>query len=198
MKKALLLLIALVMMLTSVGAYAATAISASAGATVSDELAEVKSFKFEHKKTGIGRGTCPVYTAPYTNAYRCANGKASCDTNSYVDVGGFSEQGWLLVRYTTNSGSTRTGWIPPKYVKDFYTVMTPHFSYVQQFAPDQLYVTDNCLDPHDESSYFAVLDAGEEFYVIGRYNYYEYDLWYIEFTVDGKPARGFIEVSDLQ
>ena len=48
------------------------------------------------------------------------------------------------------------------------------------------------MDPYDNSSYFAVLDPGETYYVVGRYNYYDYDFWYIEFTLDDQVARGFI------
>ena len=110
MKKILLLLIAAMLVLNCTAALAAKA-TASTG-SYAGELTGVTPFKFEHFKNGIGRGTCPVYTAPYSNAYRCADGKASVSTNSYIDLGGFSEQGWLLVRYTTNSGSTRVGVSP--------------------------------------------------------------------------------------
>lgn len=192
-KRVFACLLVLALLMTSVTALAATSINGRTGAA-DDDLSKVTPFKFEHMKNGIGCGLCPVYSAPYQEAYRAADGKASVDTNSYIDVGGFNEQGWLLVRYSTNKGSTRVGWIPPKYVKDVKTSMYPHFSYIEQTAASEIYVTDNNLDPNDNSSYFAVLNPGETYYVVGRYNYYDYDFWYIEFMLDDQPARGFILV----
>ena len=192
MKRILALLTALVMVLTCTAALAATAVNNGSSSSSSSDLSSVTPFKFQHMPNGIGCGTCPVYSAPYYNAYRCANGKASCATNSYIDVGGFSEQGWLLVRYSTNNGGTRVGWIPPKYVKGVYTSMSPHFTYIAQVATQKTNVSDNNLAPTDPSSIFAVLDEGETYYIVGRYNYYNYDLWYIEFYIGDQPARGFI------
>lgn len=196
MKKLILMLLVLAMLLPVVSSTAATLFNPNSKALSAYDgmpaLSSVSPFKFEHVKKGIGCGNCPVYTAPYTNAYRAANGKASVDTNHNIDVGGFNSQGWLLVRYSTNNGSTRVGWIPPKYVKGVKTPMTPHFTYIQCTAPDTLYVSDNNLEPGDTTSWFAVLEPGETFYVVGRYNYYDIEQWYIEFDLDGQPARGFI------
>ena len=197
MKKLTALLLALLLVLSSVSALAATSINSGSTSSVPGELSGVKPFKFEHKKTGIGRGVCPVYSAPYNGAYRCNNGRAAVDTNSYIDLGGYSEQGWLLVRYSTNNGGTRVGWIPPKYIKGVRTSMVPHFSYIAQTAPTEINVTDNNLNPYDPTGYFATMAAGETFYIIGKYNYYQYDLWYIELTVDGQTARGFIPMDVL-
>ena len=193
MKKMLILLLALMVALSASTALAAR----STESTAAGGLNSVSPFKFEHVKKGIGRGVCPVYTAPYSNAYRCANGKAAVDSNSYIDLGGYNDQGWLLVRYATNNGGTRVGWIPPKYIKGVKTSMVPHFVSIQRTASREITVSDNNLDPYDPTSQFAVLEAGETFYVIGRYNYYQYDLWYIQFTLDGQPACGFIFNSDL-
>ena len=198
MKKTVALVLAVLLVLSSLPALAAKSVNGgSSSSYVSDSLSGVKPFKFEHKKNGIGRGVCPVYSAPYKDAYRCNNGKAKVDTNSYIDLGGYSDQGWLLVRYSTNNGGTRVGWLPPKYIKDVKTSMVPHFSYIPQTAPAEIYVTDNNLEPYDQSGYFAQLSEGETFYILGKYNYYQYDLWYIEFTVDGQTARGFIPMDAL-
>lgn len=191
MKRFLMILLVLALLMTSVSAYAATSVNGMASNTGS-ALDSVTPFKFEHMKNGIGCGTCPVYSAPYKDAYRAANGRATVDTNSKIDVGGFNAQGWLLVRYATNNGSTRVGWIPPKYVEHVKTSMVPHFTYIAQTADESVYVTDNNLDVGDASSYFAMLEPGETYYVVGRYNYYGIDFWYIEFTLDGQVARGFI------
>ncbi len=185
-----ILLLVLALLATSVTAFAATPIT-NVTTLSGSELDDVVPFKFEHKKQGIDCGVCPVYSAPSLEAYRAANGHATVDTNSRIDIGGF-EKGWLLVRYQTNNGSNRVGWIPSEYVKNVKTPMTPHFSSIPQVATEHIYVTDNNLDPYDNSSYFAVLEPGETYYVVGRYNYYDYDFWYIEFTLDDQVARGFI------
>ena len=168
------------------------AITATAGSNdLEQELIQLPAFKFwNHDKNGIGYGNCPVYTAPYKNAYRCADGKASCQTNAQMSEAGLYS-GWLLVRYETNNGGYRVGYIPPEYVRGFKSKMGnrkfEHF--IPATANDTIYVTDN---PMMLGSRFAKLKAGAEFYVLAKYTYYG-DWWYIECTVDGQVARGFID-----
>ena len=197
MKKLISLLLALAIVMGCTAAFAADAAKTKVyDESFSDERATVTPFKFEHMKHGIGKGVCPVYTAPYEGAYRAANGKASVDTNSNLDVGGYSAQGWLLVRYSTNNGGTRVGWIPPKYIKGVVTAMAPHFFHIEQTAEEDLQVSDNNLSPYDPSSIIGTIAAGETYYIVGRYNYYNYDLWYVEFYIDEEIAWGFIEVEE--
>lgn len=181
-----------------VPAFAGTSTERSVGTSVSSGsgsyavLYSLPPFKFEKHKNGIGYGDCPVYTAPSENSYRSANGRASVATNGYqVDEAGWVD-GWLLVRYEVKGG-WRVGYIPPKYVKGFKSSMAPHFGWVPCIANETIYVTDNVYSHLDS---FAVLEPGEEFYVISQYDYYAkegYDWWYIECVVDGQVARGFIE-----
>lgn len=163
----------------------------SGGSDVAERLRNAPEFKFWNHHNGIWYGTCPVYTAPSEDAFRCANGKAACDTNYYMSEAGYVA-GWLLVRYETNNGGVRVGYIPPRYIRGFKSEMQdPQFEYIPVTAAEQIAVTDNPMLP---GSSFAVLDAGEEFYVLGKYTYYG-DWWYIECTVDGQLARGFIDRS---
>lgn len=158
------------------------------------QLNALPPFKFEKHRYGIGYGSCPVYTAPSIDAYRCANGKATCDTNSKMDDAGFVSE-WLLVRYETNNGGVRVGYIPPKYVRGYKSNMYPHFGYIPACADDIIYVTDN---PMMHGTSFAVLDVGEEFHILSRYDYYKdngLEWWYIECIVDGQLSYGFIETS---
>ncbi len=168
--------------------------SASAGRSInstSDSSVDstIKEFLFIEMKDGIGCGDCPVYTAPTLNAYRANNGKAQCSTDQPLLIAGFNNEGWLLVRYGTDSGSTRVGYIPPSYLGNFTSPERVDFSYVETTAATTLYVTDN---PMNNYSPFAVLDAGETYYILGSYTYYG-NWWYIECTVDGLVSRGFIE-----
>ena len=150
-------------------------------------------FKFWKHSNGIGYGRCPVYTAPSEDAYRCANGKAECFTDQKMDEAGFVS-GWLLVRYETNNGGVRVGYIPPRYVRGFKSSMFPHFDYIPAVADDVLFVTDN---PMMHNTSFGQLEVGEEFHVLSKYDYYKNDgleWWYIECIIDGQLAYGFIEM----
>lgn len=166
-------------------------------ASLNAQLNALPPFKFEKHKNGIGYGSCPVYTAPSESAYRCANGRATCDTNSAMDDAGFVS-GWLMVRYETNKGGCRVGFIPPKYVKGYKSSMYPHFGYIEATALDTIYVTDN---PMVHGTSFAMLEAGETFHILSKYDYYKkngLEWWYIECTVDGQLAYGFIELNGSQ
>ena len=162
---------------------------------LAERLRYAPEFKFWHLDNGIGYGSCPVYTAPSENAFRCANGKASCDTNSKMAEAGFVGN-WLLVQYETNNGGVRVGYIPPRYIGGYVSKMgTPQFENIPVTAADTIYVTDN---PLVIGSSFARLDPGEPFYILGKYTYLasvygKGDWWYIECTVDNQRARGFID-----
>lgn len=185
MKKKSLILLTVVFTLLVTGAMAAT--SAGNRSATNTDLFNVYDFKFQIIKGGINRGLCPVYTAPYASAFRAANGKASVDTTSRVDVAGY-DKGWLLVRYETKTGY-RVGYIPPQYANSYHTNMELHFSYIPQTAVDTIALTDNPLDNY---SAIAYLEPGETYYILGKYTYHG-NWWYIECEVDGQPARGFID-----
>lgn len=192
---ALLLVFAIVCMIstsgagTSTGGGGTTTVSRYTTDSLVDRLLKVPSFKFRNYENGIGYGNCPVYTAPSENAFRCTNGKASCWTNTYMSEGGYVS-GWLFVRYETNNGGHRVGYVPPSYVRGFQSGMpTPQFDRIPVYAANTIYVTDN---PLLLGSSFGQLDPGETFYVLGKYTYVG-DWWYIECTVDNKTARGFID-----
>ena len=156
-------------------------------------LNTLNPFKFWKHKNGIGYGRCPVYTAPSEDAYRCADGKALCDTNYAMDEAGFVS-GWLLVRYPISNGQYRVGYIPPRYVKGFKSSMAPHFDYIPAVADEEIFISDN---PMIHGTSFAMLEEGEQFYILSRYNYNAkngFDWWYIQCEVDGQLACGFIEV----
>ena len=182
--------------LTAASAFAGTSTERSrSGGGDSSAINSLPPFKFEKHKYGIGYGNCPVYTAPTESAYRSANGKASVATDGYeVDDAGWVD-GWLLVRYQIKTG-WRVGYIPPKFVKGFKSSMSAHFGYIPCVADAQIYVTDN---PYSHTDSIGLMDEGEEFHVLSRYNYYAkegYDWWYIECYIDGQVARGFIDVNE--
>ena len=200
-KLRMLLLLVVCFSLLLSAASAGTSITSRSGSSTTTSLQQqldaLPPFKFANHKKGIGYGSCPVYSAPSTDSYRAANGKATVATNSDMAEAGYVS-GWLMVRYETNNGAYRVGYIPPKYVKNFKSSMAPHFGYISVVAEDTIYVTDN---PMRHGDYFAMLDPGESFHILSKYTYYEdqgLSWWYIECTVDGKIARGFIEMYDSQ
>ena len=201
MEKKLSVLLAAVLalcLLFASSATAGTSVDASRSNTVPQgdaallkRLQEAPEFKFYHAKEGIGYGTCPVYTAPYIDSFRTAEGRACVSTNHDMYEAGYIG-GWLMVRYGTNNGGTNVGYIPPNYVyaKGYKSHMKlPEFDYIPVTAADTVYVTNN---PLLRGSYYATLDPGEVFYVLGKYTYHG-NWWYVECTVDGLRARGFVD-----
>ena len=184
-------------LIRSIGAIRAICMLGIAGAFAQDgtdlqtRLENAPDFRFDHHKNGIGYGTCPVYTAPYEDALRLADGKAACATDAEMYDAGFDINGWLLVRYETNNGGVNTGYIPRKYVRDFYSQFTcKNFEDIPARATKTLRVTNNPLQKDDFA--FAEIEAGESIRILAKYTYHG-DWWYIECTVDGQPARGFID-----
>ncbi|MBR0218633.1 MAG: hypothetical protein IJQ33_05500 [Clostridia bacterium] len=184
------ILLAVLLVVSALPALAATPTDGS-----SSYYYNVIDFKFFHYQNGIGYGNCPVYTAPSASAYRTANGKASIDTNHDMWVGGFETgSGWLMVRYETNNGGVRVGYIPPEYIRGFKPNLDKlKFSYIEQTAAGYIKITDN---PLNSNTSFAVLAPGETYHILAQYTYYG-NWWYIECYVNGQVARGFIDRSSV-
>ena len=173
----------------------ASAASAQGGSISFDEwkdrLLNVQSFKFQRHKDGIGLGRVPVYTAPSGDALRLDNGHAACDTGADMYEGGYTPDGWLLVRYAGRA-ATHVGYVPPKYTSKagFKSSMTQkRFDSLSAVAAEAIPVTDN---PLKQDSSFGTLEAGDSFRILAKYTY-NGSWWYIEFTAEGQPARGFID-----
>ncbi len=187
-----MIMLALMLLISIVGI---TVCASASSYDYEQELIQLPDFKFwNHDKNGIGYGLCPVYTAPYKNAYRCADGKASCQTNAQMSDAGIYG-GWLLVRYETNNGGCRVGYIPPEYIRGYESPMNNRrFEHrVPATATGTINVTDN---PFMRNSLFTTLYPGDQFYVLAKYTYFQQkglDWWYIECYVDGQVARGFID-----
>ena len=156
-----------------------------------EQLLSAYSFKFQRHKDGIARGTCPVYTAPSENSLRLANRYLEVDTNQDIFEAGYSEEGWLLVRFVSSAGKTRVGYIPPKYLKKFKSSMSRRvFNSIPVVAADTISVMDNPVKPADT---VAELAAGDSFVILAKYTYHG-NWWYIECAAaDGKITRGFID-----
>ena len=167
--------------------------AAADGASAGDEverLLTVDDFKFQVIEKGIGYGPLAVYSAPSTDAFRGANGKATVDTNEKMAEAGFDDSGWLLVRYELDKGGNRVGYVEKGKVKDYKARMTlPEFAYVPVTAAAAIDVTD---DPTPHGKTMGTIAIGESFTVLAKYTYTG-SWWYVECTLEGKTARGFIE-----
>ena len=150
-----------------------------------DRLLALQRFTFQHHKDGIGRGECPVYTAPSEDALRLANDRLVCDTDQDL-----YEEGWLLVRYESSLGKVRVGYIPPRFLKGFKSSLSAKkFGRIPVTAADTIPMTDN---PVKAGETITELAAGDSFVILAKYTYHG-NWWYIECTAGGKAARGFID-----
>ena len=134
-----------------------------------------------------------VYSAPATGSWRGANGKAMVNTNGALYVAGW-ENNWLLLMYETNNGSVRVGYVDTAKVRGGIPY-APDLS----FAYDKATVTKRCTltdDPARTGSAITTLREGTAVTWLSRF--YNNSAWdYVETTVNGKVARGFIEVGCL-
>lgn len=136
----------------------------------------------------------PVYTAPSQNAYRANNGKAQVSTNGPVYALGL-DQGWMLMLYEANAaGQYRIGYINYSKIKGrkpALDLLSWDGSICEVLASTTL--TD---DPALTGKTLATLPAGTRVtYLTTMYNTGAWD--YVETTIDGKQARGFVPSGTL-
>lgn len=187
-KKAAAALLALALLFTLAGALAES--SQTGTPETVTRLINLQDFKFFHKEDGIaGNVRWPVYTAPSEDSLRLADGKAWCNPSGEMSVGGHTEDGWLLVRYKTPEEYSRVGYVPPRYISGVKTgVGGLDFDRITVKAAEEITITD---DLDEKLPPFGKLETGDSFDILAKYTYYG-NWWYIEATVDGKTARGFI------
>lgn len=135
----------------------------------------------------------PVYSAPSASAWRGANGKASVSTNGAIYAAGW-ESGWLLLMYETNNGSVRVGYVNSKNIRggvpmdDYLT-----FAYAPAAVTERCTLTD---DPARTGTAITTLQPGARVTWLTRF--YNNAAWdYVEVTVNGKTARGFLRAGSL-
>ena len=133
-----------------------------------------------------------VYTAPSTYAYRANNGKASCSTNGAVYALGF-DSGWMLMLYEANvAGQFRVGYVQNAKGN---TAGLPKLTWENDTATvmEGVNLTD---DPALTGNSLVFLPAGTKVtYLSTMFNSTGWD--YVETTIDGKQARGFIPTGML-
>lgn len=135
----------------------------------------------------------PVYSAPTKDSWRGANGKASVSTNGAIYAAGW-ESGWLLVMYETNNGSVRVGYVDSGSIRGGVPFdLNLDFSYDTATVLEKCTLTD---DPARTGSAITTLKAGTQVTWLTRF--YNNSAWdYVEVTVNGQTARGFIRAGSL-
>lgn len=130
-----------------------------------------------------------VYSAPSTAAYRANNGKAMCNTNGAVYALGW-DNGWMLMLYEANfAGQYRVGYINGASIKG----TRPNLQTLEwEMEPTTLTETANLTDdPAQTGKTMVTLPAGTKVtYLTTMYNATGWD--YIETSIDGQTARGFV------
>lgn len=191
MKKIIALCMALMLLLTTGTVLAEEQTSEK---DILDRLRIVQDFKFLNHKDGIGTDVAPVYTAPSSDAFRCAGGRARYELNGEISESNYVGD-WLLIRYRIGNKDDknaydRVGYIHKKYVKGFKSLMPRlDFEHIPLTAAQDIDITD---DPALKGTPFGTIHKGETFYVLMKYTYTG-NWYYVECVIDGKTARGFID-----
>ncbi len=135
----------------------------------------------------------PVYSAPSKKAWRGAKGKASVSTNGAIYAAGW-ESGWLLVMYETNNGSVRVGYVDSGSIRGGVPFdLNLDFSYAPATVLEGCTLTD---DPARNGTAITTLQPGMTVTWLTRF--YNNSAWdYVETSVSGKTARGFIRAGSL-
>ncbi len=135
-----------------------------------------------------------VYTAPSAASYRANNGKASCSTNGAVYAMGY-DSGWMLILYEASAANQfRVGYVDTGSIKgklpDLPVLTWENEKCRVESTAD---VTD---DPARTGKTLTTVTEGSYVtYLTTMYNSTAWD--YIETTIDGLPARGFIPAGCL-
>ena len=153
----------------------------------------LSGFQYVNFKT---RQNLAVYSAPSTASWRGANGKASVSTGGRVYAYA-RENGWLMVMYETNASANavRVGWIDLSKVKG-NAALPGAVSFGN--IPMQLTMTVNVTDDPIAETAMTTLPAGTQVTWLSTF-YSSTHMWdYIEFSLNGQRARGFVMSGILQ
>ena len=162
--------------------------------------------EFGRRHTGLGKGTSPVYSAPFgKSAWRASNGKAAVSLKGDVWLLGCrtNQEGekYACIRYEVSQRTQRIGYVKASDLKldlTDWTETTDDFINVQVYAAADTFLTDDPL-----CSQFAQFDvpAGTQFTCMGtlneEYAYVAAEVNGDAFVSGGKIIWGFVPLKDL-
>ncbi|MBQ6382254.1 MAG: YARHG domain-containing protein [Clostridia bacterium] len=135
-----------------------------------------------------------VFSAPSSAAYRANNGKAAVSTNGAVYAMGW-DNGWMLMLYEADAaGQYRIGYVDGAKIKGTMPQL-PRLTWDENSCEvlNTVQMTD---DPALTGKTLVTLQAGTQVkFLTTMYNSTGWD--YVETTIDGKTARGFIPAGNL-
>lgn len=133
----------------------------------------------------------PVYAYPSEDGWRGAKGKAAVHLMGPFTALAYSEdEAWLLIDYETSGKAHRVGYIRcPEDVQ--IAVPNVYALHIPLTLNRDAQVTD---DPNGVRKAMAQLQRGDTVDVLGHIGI---EWAYVELTVDGKPARGFLPLDAL-
>ena len=143
---------------------------------------------------GVKKGTSlPVYSAPFDNAWRGAAGRAAVSTSeSFGVLGTAQEAEWLLITYKVDQKSSRIGWIRrPESMENHEDIPGLYISRSLYRVVRNTILTD---DPLGNRRIITRLQQGDEVIAMYRLETSSDEWLYVETTVDGKPAWGFMDI----
>lgn len=132
-----------------------------------------------------------VYAAPDKKSYRAAKGKAAAglsDLEGLTLLGRWN--GWDVVEYAVSLRTSRIGYIRGGHIHDGYS-WDEEFAWLPAVVTEDSFLTD---DPNVSQYVTAKLAKGKNVMLLGSYGRY---YAYVETTVDGKNARGFVPLRSL-
>ncbi len=157
----------------------------------SQNVDKPRGFSYVNLKAGQ---KLAVYAAPSTTAYRANNGKAAVSTNGAVYALGW-DHGWMLMLYEANhAGQYRVGYINGADIKgDLPALSQLGWDSSECQTTARVNLTD---DPALTGATLTTLPEGTTVtYLTTMYNSGAWD--YVETTINGQKARGFIESGNL-
>ena len=138
----------------------------------------------------VGEGLVPVYSAPDEAAWRAAKGKAAVSLKGEMDVLGPADKEWSVIRYDVSLATQRIGCVPTQSIGQESNAGTIYTA-VPVTVNQTTFLTD---DPDRSQFRQSEVKEGAALTALGYYdNYYAY----VETTVDGQRARGFVPLAAL-
>ena len=163
-------------------------LTATAGA---EDISDFRKLSISQKLT------LPVYSAPSTSAWRASNGKAEASTTVTIYAIGWDGD-WLLMMYGTSGGITRVGYTPRSAFKgNDPSLRDLRFEYRDASISSSCTLTD---DTKKGKSTITTLYSGTKVTYLASFtdtssNGDRIPKAYIQTTVGGQTARGFVPMS---
>lgn len=167
--------------------------AASACAGDFSPLRPENAVQVDRKVLGVQKGVrLPVYGAPFDNAWQGANGKAAVSTSESFGILASAHKGeWLLITYAVDKKSSRIGWIRrPETMEAREDIPSPYMDRSLYRVTKDTILTD---DPLRSCRIITRLRQGDEVIAMHSLETGSKEWLYVETTVGGKPAWGFMD-----